>query len=393
MANPNAEQDEGIPLDPDSDNDDDPGVPLQGQPRRERLERIALFDFLRLLAGNREPQPGFTTMEELVNHLKSNDTITSDAVSRAMLACPRDLFVPYPHRVEALADRPIRVEAAGFNISAPHVQAVSLQALALEQGQRVLDVGCGCGIITAYAAYLTGSSGEVVGIDIRDDAIKLSSHNLLALKARNIEFPEVAAPIRLERHNVFIPLKRHLGRYDAVHVGGALPGSRLGALLDLLGPKGGRIVAPISNELRLVTKSPDGSVRQRVLSQDLLASWLLGNAYVSAAIKGPSQPLASPPSPATGHGLHTPYPSVPKVASIPAPVAAALQAASQRHSNAHSANLCNLRSLGTWMWFWSFFKNRRKWIGMWRCLLPPSHQIWPTWRLQGWICILGSRRP
>ncbi|GIL53414.1 hypothetical protein Vafri_9027 [Volvox africanus] len=267
MANPNAEQDEGIPLDPDSDNDDDPGVPLQGQPRRERLERIALFDFLRLLAGNREPQPGFTTMEELVNHLKSNDTITSDAVSRAMLACPRDLFVPYPHRVEALADRPIRVEAAGFNISAPHVQAVSLQALALEQGQRVLDVGCGCGIITAYAAYLTGSSGEVVGIDIRDDAIKLSSHNLLALKARNIEFPEVAAPIRLERHNVFIPLKRHLGRYDAVHVGGALPGSRLGALLDLLGPKGGRIVAPISNELRLVTKSPDGSVRQRVLSQ------------------------------------------------------------------------------------------------------------------------------
>ncbi|GIL53413.1 hypothetical protein Vafri_9027 [Volvox africanus] len=255
MANPNAEQDEGIPLDPDSDNDDDPGVPLQGQPRRERLERIALFDFLRLLAGNREPQPGFTTMEELVNHLKSNDTITSDAVSRAMLACPRDLFVPYPHRVEALADRPIRVEAAGFNISAPHVQAVSLQALALEQGQRVLDVGCGCGIITAYAAYLTGSSGEVVGIDIRDDAIKLSSHNLLALKARNIEFPEVAAPIRLERHNVFIPLKRHLGRYDAVHVGGALPGSRLGALLDLLGPKGGRIVAPISNELRLVTKT------------------------------------------------------------------------------------------------------------------------------------------
>ncbi|GIL53417.1 hypothetical protein Vafri_9027 [Volvox africanus] len=116
----------------------------------------------------------------------------SDAVSRAMLACPRDLFVPYPHRVEALADRPIRVEAAGFNISAPHVQAVSLQALALEQGQRVLDVGCGCGIITAYAAYLTGSSGEVVGIDIRDDAIKLSSHNLLALKARNIEW--VSAP-------------------------------------------------------------------------------------------------------------------------------------------------------------------------------------------------------
>jgi protein-L-isoaspartate O-methyltransferase len=53
-----------------------------------------------------------------------------------MLACPRDLFVPAPHRPEALVDRPIRVEAAGFNISAPHVQALALQALALEPGQR-----------------------------------------------------------------------------------------------------------------------------------------------------------------------------------------------------------------------------------------------------------------
>lgn len=45
-----------------------------------------------------------------------------------MLCCPRDLFVPPPHRAEALADRPIRVEAAGFNISAPHVQVGSCEA-------------------------------------------------------------------------------------------------------------------------------------------------------------------------------------------------------------------------------------------------------------------------
>ncbi|EFJ47183.1 hypothetical protein VOLCADRAFT_92375 [Volvox carteri f. nagariensis] len=250
MADPDADREARGPLDADSDNEDGPEAPLQGQPRRERLERIALFDFLRLVAGNRDLQPGFRTVEELVNHLKANDTITSDAVSRAMLACPRDLFVPPAHRGEALADRPIRVAEAGFNISAPHVQAVALQALALDQGQRVLDVGCGCGIVTAYAAYLTGSSGDVVGIDIRDSAINLATSNLQRLIAHNIEFSEVSAPIRIERHNVFIPLQRHRGRYDAVHVGGAMPASRLGAILDLLGPK-----------------FPDGTVRQRVLSQ------------------------------------------------------------------------------------------------------------------------------
>lgn len=41
----------------------------------------------------------------------------SDAVYRALLACPRDLFVPRRYRHEALTDMPIRVEEHGFNIS------------------------------------------------------------------------------------------------------------------------------------------------------------------------------------------------------------------------------------------------------------------------------------
>lgn len=44
-------------------------------PRRERLERIALFDFLRLVAGNRAENP-FGTNEALVQHLKENGTLT-----------------------------------------------------------------------------------------------------------------------------------------------------------------------------------------------------------------------------------------------------------------------------------------------------------------------------
>ncbi len=44
-------------------------------PRRERLERIALFDFLRLVAGNRA-ENAFGTNEALVQHLKENGTLT-----------------------------------------------------------------------------------------------------------------------------------------------------------------------------------------------------------------------------------------------------------------------------------------------------------------------------
>ena len=53
-------------------------------------------------------------------------------------------------------------------------------------------------------------------------------------------FCEAAPPppaVRIERHNVFIPLARHRAAYDAVHVGGAVPYSRVGALLELLKPR------------------------------------------------------------------------------------------------------------------------------------------------------------
>ncbi|PNW81078.1 hypothetical protein CHLRE_07g342000v5 [Chlamydomonas reinhardtii] len=261
------EEAQEAPLRPGADSEDEEENAAPGQ---ERRERVALFDFLRLLAHNRNERHGYRTNAELVAHLKADGNVQSDAVSRAMLCCPRDLFVPPPHRAEALADRPIRVEAAGFNISAPHVQSIALEALAVAPGEKVLDVGCGCGIVTAYLAHMVGPRGEVVGVDIRDAAVRLTAANLQRLRDADPEFCEAAPPppaVRIERHNVFIPLARHRAAYDAVHVGGAVPYSRVGALLELLKPSGGRIVAPVASDFRLITKLPDGSVKHRILSQ------------------------------------------------------------------------------------------------------------------------------
>jgi ubiquinone/menaquinone biosynthesis C-methylase UbiE len=43
---------------------------------------------------------------------------------------------------------------------------VAIEALALHPGERVLDVGCGCGHTTLQVAELVGSTGSVVGLDI-----------------------------------------------------------------------------------------------------------------------------------------------------------------------------------------------------------------------------------
>ena len=53
-----------------------------------------------------------------------------------------------------------------------------------------------------------------------------------------------------------------------MHCGAACPPAKLAFLLELLRPEGGLIVTPVEpSDLRLLVKSPDGSVRQRIISQ------------------------------------------------------------------------------------------------------------------------------
>jgi hypothetical protein len=51
-----------------------------------------------------------------------------------------------------------------------------------------------------------------------------------------------------------------------VCIGATCPENRLHLLLPLLEPGGGRLLAPVDNDLRLYTRGADGSIRQRVVS-------------------------------------------------------------------------------------------------------------------------------
>lgn len=51
-----------------------------------------------------------------------------------------------------------------------------------------------------------------------------------------------------------------------VCVGATCPEDRLHLLLHLLEPSGGKLLAPVDNDLRLYTRTSDGSVRHRLVS-------------------------------------------------------------------------------------------------------------------------------
>jgi hypothetical protein len=52
---------------------------------------------------------------------------------------------------------------------------------------QVLDVGSGCGVLTACCAYLVGRLGTVVGVDIRRDCVRICKDNVRRLAATSGE--------------------------------------------------------------------------------------------------------------------------------------------------------------------------------------------------------------
>lgn len=54
---------------------------------------------------------------------------------------------------------------------------IFLEHVALEPGQRVLDVACGTGIVARLAAPIVGTNGEVVGVDLNAGMLKVAEQN------------------------------------------------------------------------------------------------------------------------------------------------------------------------------------------------------------------------
>ncbi|MCJ7538077.1 MAG: methyltransferase domain-containing protein [Desulfobacterales bacterium] len=58
----------------------------------------------------------------------------------------------------------------------------------INEGEAVLDIGCGAGVDTILAAMMVGPSGKVTGVDIIPEMLQRAEENLRMMDLKNVNF-------------------------------------------------------------------------------------------------------------------------------------------------------------------------------------------------------------
>lgn len=115
--------------------------------------------------------------KELLDSLREKGF--SKAILDAFSNVNREDFMPRNVKTMAYEDTALPI-GHGQTISQPYTIALMLSLLGLEkpQGQRVLEIGSGCGYVLALLSEIVGENGRVFGIEVVKELAEKSKENL-----------------------------------------------------------------------------------------------------------------------------------------------------------------------------------------------------------------------
>ncbi len=173
-------------------------------------------------------QAKFNMIEQQIRPWEVLDTQVLDVFD----TIERVHFVPEQYKGLAYADCQLPV-IEGESMLPPVVEGRMLQALSLKSSDSVLEIGSGCGYITACLAALTG---QVTSLDLHAEATEMASANLQQQQITNVELQTISS----------LDDVVHKERYDAITITAGSLGSIPQNLKNALAI-GGRLFAVTGN--------------------------------------------------------------------------------------------------------------------------------------------------
>jgi protein-L-isoaspartate(D-aspartate) O-methyltransferase len=202
------------------------------------------------------PPPDFTNQRDImVERAIRARGVRSKLVLDAMRAVPREDFLPANLREFAYEDSPLPIEAEQ-TISQPYIVAFMIEALNLEGGERVLEIGAGSGYA---AAVLSKIAGDVYTVERIGQLAEKAAARLADLGYANVHVLHGDGTRGWPEH---MP-------YDAIVV--AAGGPKVPDALKLQLKIGGRLVIPVGadptvQELVRITRVSEQDFRREDLA-------------------------------------------------------------------------------------------------------------------------------
>jgi len=174
--------------------------------------------------------------KHLVLLLKREGRIKTNAVEKAFLEIPRELFVPENVKGYAYADSPLEI-GEGQTISAPHMVAIMCEALDIKKGQKILEIGAGSGYHAAIVSKLVGETGHVYSVERIDSLAEQAKNNLESVGIKNVTVEQGDGSEGLSNN----------APYDRIYVTCASPGIPEPLVKQL--KDAGKLLIPVGNRI------------------------------------------------------------------------------------------------------------------------------------------------
>lgn len=162
----------------------------------------------------------------MVRGMEERGIIKTPRIARAFRQVPRHMFLQgHASSAEAYEDRAIMLKYPVSSLSQPQVMAYMLEALAVEKGKAVLEIGTASGYNAALLTHLTGDPQLVYTIEYEGDLARQAEKRLTELGYQGVHvawgdgtrgWPDDLSFHRImvtaEMHRVFPELMNQVGK-------------------------------------------------------------------------------------------------------------------------------------------------------------------------------------